>query len=37
VYTVSGVLFLLGALLVVPLFKFKEDHANIQPAFEGKE
>jgi MFS transporter, DHA3 family, macrolide efflux protein len=29
VYTLSGILFLLGALLIVPLFKIKEEGANL--------
>jgi MFS transporter, DHA3 family, macrolide efflux protein len=32
VYTVSGVLFLIGSLLVVPLFNVKEEGANISIA-----
>jgi MFS transporter, DHA3 family, macrolide efflux protein len=35
VYLVSGILFLIGALLVVPLFKLKEE-SKVQPAMEGQ-
>lgn len=37
VYIVSGVLFLIGSLLIVPLFKLKEDHSFVQPVVEAKE
>jgi MFS transporter, DHA3 family, macrolide efflux protein len=36
VYLVSGILFLIGTLLVVPLFNLKEEEANVQPAMEGQ-
>jgi MFS transporter, DHA3 family, macrolide efflux protein len=37
VYLVSGVLFLIGSLLVVPLFKIKEEDSFDQPVYEGQE
>jgi MFS transporter, DHA3 family, macrolide efflux protein len=37
VYTVSGVLFLLGSFLVVPLFKLKGEDSPSQQVLEGKE
>jgi MFS transporter, DHA3 family, macrolide efflux protein len=35
VYLVSGILFLIGALLVIPLFNLKEE-SKVQPAMEGQ-
>jgi hypothetical protein len=35
VYLVSGILFLIGALLVVPLFNLKEESI-VQPAMDGQ-
>jgi MFS transporter, DHA3 family, macrolide efflux protein len=37
VYLVSGILFLIGSLLVVPLFKLKEESSYGQPIVEGNE
>ncbi|WP_078411015.1 MFS transporter [Priestia abyssalis] len=37
VYVVSGVLFLIGSLLIVPLFKLKDDDSSVQPVLESKE
>ncbi|TYR78400.1 MFS transporter [Priestia megaterium] len=36
VYIVSGILFLIGSLLVVPLFKLKEEDSFVQSAMETK-